>query len=255
MNGILRHFGYEMRRAEACDSGAFLSAALRRLIRNGLRPATVVDVGVATGTKELYAAFPGARHILVEPLEEFQQDLEAIVAGLENAEYVMAVATSSPGLATINVHADLHGSSVLMEGEDGVNGVRRKVRACTLSEICRERKTVGPYLLKIDTQGSELDVVSGAEQILQEVECVIMEVSLFAFFEGGPQIGDCISFMQDRGFVPYDIVGLQYRLLDGAMSQADVVFVRSDGPLRACHAYATPQQRREQDRQFTTHTE
>ena len=43
---------------------------LAHVAATGLRPGTIVDVGVAYGTPELYAAFPDARLLLVETLRE-----------------------------------------------------------------------------------------------------------------------------------------------------------------------------------------
>jgi hypothetical protein len=55
---------------------------------------------------------------------------------------------------------------------------------------------------------------------------------------------------KQSGFVAYDIFGFQYRLLDGALNQFDMIFVREDGFFRQSHAYATPEQRQVQDREF-----
>ena len=45
----------------------------------------------------------------------------------------------------------------------------------------------------------------------------------------------------------YDILNLMYRPLDGALAQADVLFVPHGSPLRKRHGYASPEQRRLQD--------
>ena len=81
------------------------------------------------------------------------------MAKLNNkAEYIIAAASSTPGNIVINVHPDLVGSSAYKEEEDSnVNGFERIVPAVTLDNVCRDRKTSGPYVIKIDTQGSELD--------------------------------------------------------------------------------------------------
>ena len=236
---------------ETCQKGqvrASLHGCLQQAVRNGLRPNTVIDVGVAYGTQALYELFPNARHILIEPIEEFVPHLDNLVTKLNKAEYIIAAATSTPGNIVINVHPDLVGSSAYKEEEDSnVNGFERIVPAVTLDDICRDRKTSGPYVIKIDTQGSELDVLMGAETVLRDTELVILEVSFFEFFKGGPQIYDYITFMKERGFVAYDLFDLQYRLLDGAMSQCDIAFVKNDSCFREFHFYATREQRREQN--------
>jgi FkbM family methyltransferase len=246
---ILDLAGIEIRRKRQVR--ASMHGCLQQAVRNGLKPNTVIDVGVAYGTQALYELFPNARHILIEPLEEFVPHLDNLVAKLNNkAEYIIAAATSTPGNIVINVHPDLVGSSAYKEEEDSNVNFERIVPAVTLDNVCRDRKTSGPYVIKIDTQGSELDVLRGAETVLRDTELVILEVSFFEFFKGGPQIYDYITFMKERGFVAYDVFDLQYRLLDGAMSQCDIAFAKNDSCFREFHFYATREQRCAQNKRL-----
>lgn len=249
-------FGLEIHRqrhAIAQPPRASMHSCLQQARQNGLQPKTIIDVGAASGTPALYEVFPEARHILIEPLEEYIPHLDSWVGKLERAEYIIAAATATPGNVIINVHPDLVGSSLYKEEEDSdVNGVERTIPAMTLDDICSERSTEGPYLIKIDTQGSELEVLKGAPIVLKDTEFVILEVSFFEFFKGGPQVYDCMAFMKEQDFVAYDIFDLQYRLLDGAMSQVDIAFVREQSHFRKYHFYATGEQRAEQTKQLVS---
>ena len=40
------------------------------------KPKTVIDVGVADGTPELYAAFPSAYHVLIDPLPAHEEAMK-----------------------------------------------------------------------------------------------------------------------------------------------------------------------------------
>lgn len=214
----------------------------------GVRPATVIDVGAAYGqwSAECHAVFPDARYLLVEPLAEYGTG--AKTATIPGAVRVEAAASASSGRITLNVHADLVGSSLKRETEGAaVDGVPREVRAVTVDELCAEHGLPGPYILKADVQGAELDVLAGSERTLAGADLVVLEVSLFRFFEGAPVFHEVVAHMARLGFVPYDLVDPIYRPLDGALSQLDAVFVRDDGPLRRDHVFATPAQRREQD--------
>lgn len=246
--------GFELHRIDRksrLESRATLRGCLEHVRSSGFVPETVIDVGAAYGTHELYEVFPEAYHLLIEPLEEFEEALIELVDGLDRAEYLLAAATNSPGQVTINVHPDLVGSSLYKEVEDSdVNGFERMVAAVVLDEVCRSRNLHGPYLIKVDTQGSELDVLQGAESLLLETGLVVLEISFFEFFEGGPQLHECIDFMKRRDFVAYDLFGLQYRPLDGAMSQVDIAFVPATSSLRQHQFYATPEQRDEQTRRM-----
>ena len=49
------------------------------------------------------------------------------------------------------------------------------------------------YLIKVDVQGAELDVLRGAIETLNETELVILEVSMFEFMVNLPQFYDVVS--------------------------------------------------------------
>jgi FkbM family methyltransferase len=248
INVTLDPFGLEICR-KTISSRISFRGALEHAKKLGFCPGTVIDVGAATGTRALYEAFPTSRQILIEPLEEFRPHLDKVIKEFPNSEYIIAAASQESGNITINVHPDLVGSSLYLENEDSnVNGSPRVVPAITLDKICIEKKLDGPFLIKVDVQGAELDVLNGATHILGNTEYVILEVSFFQFFTGGPQIYDVITFMKEQGFVVYEIFDYQYRLLDGAMSQVDIAFVKESGQFRKFHFYAKKNQREVQNK-------
>lgn len=229
-----------------------MRGALENMAAGGLAPATVIDVGAAHGTPELYETFPHAHHLLVEPLEEFSSAVHRIARSLDSADVFVGTAGAEAGEVFLNVHPDLVGSSLFKENEDSdVNGSERLVRQTTLDLLRSRHGLDGPFLLKIDTQGAELEVLKGAEgSVLPETEAVVLEVSLFNFFLGGPGFMEVFDYLRSRDLVPHDFVDPQYRPLDGALSQIDVVFVRADSHLRREHFYATREQRQRQNRAF-----
>ena len=225
---------------------ASMSGALRQLSRLGFRPRTVIDVGAATQTRELYEAFPDSHFLLIEPLAEFEPFLRKICEQYK-AEYVLAAAGEAPGTATLHVHPDKVGSSLFREVEGpGVDGAPRDVPVFTIDQLCAERNLGGPFLIKVDVQGAELRVLAGAACTLEKTEAVLLEVTLFGTMIGGPQLFDVVRWMKERGFVVYDIYEFTYRPLDGALAQIDLAFVREQGRFRESHAFATPEQRQAQ---------
>ena len=228
-----------------------MNGALKHIKELGFTPNTVLDVGAAIGTKPLLNNFPETNHFMIEALEEFIPKLEEVKIRMKNADFLIAAVTSENGPITINVHPDLVGSSIYLEDEDSsVNGIPREVPAYKLDELCSKYQLKGPYLLKIDVQGAELDVLKGAEKTLMNTEYVILEIVFFDFFKGGPKFHQFIDFMKKRGFVVYDLFDPQYRPLDGAMSQIDIAFVKEDGIFRQQHFYATKEQREEQNKKL-----
>jgi FkbM family methyltransferase len=241
VKGCASALGYDIRPRHALGRG--IGVTIEHIFRLGFKPGTVIDVGVADGTPELYRQFPQAHHLLIEPLSEWEPDLQAIVDKYD-AEYVLAAAGSAPGTMTINVHKDPSSSSPLFEQEGSLaDGVPRHVPVVTVDMLCAARQLAGPYLMKIDVQGGELAVLEGARMTLRETELLFVEVSLFRFFVGGPQFLEVAAWMQSHGFVPYDFGGGHCRPVDGALAQMDVAFVKENGRFRQSHSYATPSQR------------
>ncbi len=203
----------------------------------GFEPKTVIDVGAALGTFCLYEIFPDSRHILIEPIRENEPYLVKICKNLNNAEYLIAAATKELGLFTINIDPNLVHSSVsdpVSSSEE--NFYSRTIDGITLDWICEEKELEPPYLIKVDVDGNETDVLAGATRMLGETEYIIVEVGLFT------QIFNVIECMKAQGFVIYDIVDLMWRPLDNALWQCDIAFVKESGQFRKNKAYIQKEQ-------------
>jgi len=98
---LINSFGYDIRSLKQVRTTIGESYSL--LCRLGFQPTTVVDVGVASGTLELYEAFQNHIFYFIEPLKEFETDLISIIQRYKGS-YVQAVAGSSSGHVTFNVH-------------------------------------------------------------------------------------------------------------------------------------------------------
>ena len=127
-----------------------------------------------------------------------------------------------------------------------MDGIPREVPLVTIDNLCAERSLHGPFLIKVDVHGAELQVLAGALRTLEQTEAVILETTLFGTMLGGPQVYDVIEWMKEAGFAIYDIYGFNYRPLDGALCKVDMVFVKEKGRFREQHAFATAEQRQVQ---------
>lgn len=238
---LLDAAGVEVHRTQA-GVRRTLPAVLAHYRSLGLSPATVIDVGVGPGTPELYAAFPGVPLVLVEPLEEWRGHLEEL-GRTRAAEVVIAAAGSSAGLIEIAVHR-VPACSSMLGGRlgDGSEPPRRSVPVITLDEVVAEHGAAGPYVVKVDVEGAELEVLGGATGVLRAAELVLLEVSVFQLVPGAPQLHDVVAWMHDHGFVVAALYNGHNRPLDGQLAQIDIAFVPEDGRFRREHAYATPAQ-------------
>ncbi|MDB5200769.1 MAG: Methyltransferase, FkbM family [Ferruginibacter sp.] len=222
-----------------------MEKSLLFLKESGFDPAVVIDIGAGSGTLPLLQTFPDAKHILIEPLIEFEPQLSALQKSFK-VEFIFAAVGTGKEAISINVHKDLYGSSLLKEQDGPVaDGTPRKVPMISLDSL--HEKIPDPpssLVIKIDVQGAELDVLRSGPKLLQQADLVIMECSFFNFLHNAPDITDVICFMKEQGFVMYDIYDFHNRPIDGALGQADISFVKADGCFRSSHNWTTENERR-----------
>ncbi len=89
-----------------------------------------------------------------------------------------------------------------------------------------------PTLLKMDVQGYELEVLKGAERTLESVEAVLAEVSFYPFADGLPTVEEIIIWLREHGFAWYDVMGILRYQPEDYLGHLDLMFVRTDHPLR-----------------------
>ena len=169
---FLRSFGFQITRIGKGIPRVTLADALEyiaKLSREiGFEPPTVVDVGVADGTYELYRSFQKSRFLLIEPLKEFEDGLKRICKQYD-ATYVIAAATSQKGMTSINITPDLYGSSLLKPKEPYLDFKTREVPTVTIDSLVDELGLKEPFVLKVDAQSSELRVLAGAIRTMEKV--------------------------------------------------------------------------------------
>ena len=81
-------------------------------------------------------------------------------------------------------------------------------------------------LIKIDTQGSELDILKGGKNLCKKASVIILEVSYIEYNEKSPSAGEVIKFMKDFGFEEKMSIGEHY--IDDEIVQKDIVFLNKN---------------------------
>jgi FkbM family methyltransferase len=240
--------GFELKRIPKSTGKMFrlrstMKEALSHLSSCGYKPEIIIDVGAALGTSPLFEVFPEAHFIFVEPLKEFDSNINRLLKKY-SGKHIQAAAGTTKGKIVIHVHPDKVGSSVYRETDGAAaDGEPREVDIFPLDELAAELKLPKKILLKIDVQGAEVDVLNGAEQILKSCDAVILEVSFFRFLVDAPDFFEVVSFMKQKEFTVYDLFDGHNRPLDFALAQKDILFVKENGIFRQSHRWATDEQR------------
>lgn len=124
-----------------------------------------------------------------------------------------------------NTESDM--SSLLAPGPDcwGEIASRSQVNVQTLDDYASLNQIGYIDILKIDTQGFELEVLKGSVRMLREhrVRMVYAEVIFSEMYEGMPRFDEFFSFLLDRGFVLISIYEIFHR--EGRADWTDVLFV------------------------------
>lgn len=191
-----------------------------RLNEMGVPVETVIDVGVLTCTGPLMQAFRTQKHVLIEPIEEFAPRIRDIYdkAGVAY-DLVIAAASDRDGEVSMQTKTVRDGTAIThsrIVAKESAGPDFRKVQAKTLETLVVERGYKGPFLLKIDVDGAELEILKGARGILDQCSVICVEVGI-------KNIVQRADFIVRAGFQPFDLVDLCY--YDRRLVQADMVFV------------------------------
>jgi FkbM family methyltransferase len=238
MQGV-RHYAYQklldhgwlLRRSRTggweAGRGYWDAAYLRRL---GFHPATIVDVGVGTGTETLYAAFPDAYLVMIEPLAEFSKAIQTTLARRPGV-HVPVAAGSTSGRRTIWIEPRFTVGSSLYERcaaeRTKETRIPREVQVSTLDAIARELRFPAPYGLKLDTEGAELEIINGATDLLRDTLFVIAETSVTERFADSYSFAELVGRMDQLGFRVCDILDIG-RAESSEVTFFDLVFRRRE---------------------------
>lgn len=199
----------------------------------GYEFATVIDVGANCGQFALFAAgrFPRAALICLEPLAAPRAKLKSVLARHDGVTILDIAASATDERRAFHVSRSAASSSLLaptdalttvFPGTDSAAMI--EIRTARLDAILPDAP-MRPCLLKIDVQGAELEVLRGAERLLEEIDEVYVECSLVELYGGQPLLDDIVVHLVKHDFRLRGIHSLT-RDKRGRCLQADVLFSR-----------------------------
>jgi FkbM family methyltransferase len=177
----------------------------------------VVDVGVAKGTPDLYEGLKGKPIVLIEA---FPQYFDFLIREYPEATLIRECLSDKVEELDFYVR-DKSSTSSLNKGVDFSKTLNlvTKTLDSALSGFVQENDRV---CLKLDTEGSELKILKGASQILNQCPYVISEATLNPTLQGSNNMFELIDFMRSVGFSIYDFVNI--RKNKDRIDQLDIIF-------------------------------
>lgn len=196
---------------------------------------SVVDVGANVGQFAIWAAdvLGAARIVCVEPLPVAVKRLREVTSRLApcRVEIVAAALGSTPGRRTLHVTAAIDSSSLLPVTaaaqtrtalyETGTEEVDVLVGDEVLSQHFD-----GPLLVKLDVQGTELDVLAGMPKLLATADAVLVEVSFKPLYDGQSDPSAVVAHLLGAGFSLTGVARVPGSRSPWTLDQADLLFER-----------------------------
>lgn len=230
---ILRNFlGFDIVRYSA----SVHPLARRALLLKNYGVDMVLDVGASAGYfgQQLRSIGYRGRILSFEPLSSaYATLLQTIGTDLTWTAHNFALG-SMAATATINIAKNSYSSSLnqMLPAHlkaapwsefIGTEQVEVKTLDSIFAEVAALRHNI---LLKIDTQGSELEVLKGATSTLPKIGTIQLEMSLVPLYENDVLFPDMHKYLCEMG---YELVGMEPGFTDrttGRLLQLDGIFHR-----------------------------
>jgi hypothetical protein len=97
-----------------------------------------------------------------------------------------------------------------------------KLKASTLGEVAASKNLPQPDLIKIDTQGSELDIIAGGSAIFENAKWILIELPTLEYNVGSPDAGAYFARLNELGFLPVDLS--EIHMFGSVVIQLDFLF-------------------------------
>ncbi len=199
---------------------------------SGVSVDVIYDIGCFKGTwtQSIMDIFPQSQYYLFDPI-----DHPKVLPKNKNFEFHQVLFAEED--AIFNFYSiNSTGDSLyrdISQIDENVSAVALHARK--LNSYSNQYKLRQPNFLKLDVQGAELRVLSGASNSLKNASLLLLEVPFYPFNVGAPQLGDYLAYTRDAGFLPVAIEPLRsipdlgseikYRP-DSFIVQADILFVK-----------------------------
>jgi FkbM family methyltransferase len=228
----LARFGYRLVPLESSPldlSGQYLTECVFSSLKDlGFAPKHIVDVGANKGdwTRTALKYFPDAAYTLVEP----QNELRVHIRDLEDRgcriRWVHAGAADQPGVLPFTIRERDDSSTFgISEVEATASGFRRTtVEIRTLNEIVASGNFPAPEMVKIDAEGFDLKVLTGASDLVGKTEVIFIEVSVRGAWENN--LLNVVKRMEEHSYVLLDVTELNRSPKYGVLWLAELAFVR-----------------------------
>lgn len=196
----------------------------------------VIDVGTNEGqfSRTMRCLLPDADIFAFEPIPECHGRTQKRFAGDARFKLFNLALGDRKAEAKFSVSVDTGASSLLPMSSTQAHyfpgSLERHeivVPVETLDTVIAGEKLRTPYLLKVDVQGYEHQVLSGGAETLAGATMVLLEASYEPFYEGQRLFDDVYELLRQHGFQLRDSFNMMHDPQTGRPLQGDFTFLRA----------------------------
>ena len=118
------------------------------------------------------------------------------------------------------------GDSYLKQKKDFHKAKEIKLNSITLDKFIKLKKLPKPNFIKIDTQGSEIDILKGAKSALENCKFILLECPIVDYNEKSPNIFKYLNFMKSIKYLPVELI--EKHVHKKLLVQIDILFKKND---------------------------
>ena len=201
-----------------------LNSIILHLLENKIEINTVYDVGAFQGdwTKLLKkTCLKNSKFYLFEANSENE-------IYLKNSGHKYFINVLSDKNKDVKFFSKAHsGDSYFLEKTNFYeNTVPKTLKTITLNELKKKNQIPDPDFLKIDTQGSEIDILKGGNEILGNCKIILLECPIISYNTGAPSLDDYIKYLDSIDYLPLNITEIHH--LDKVLVQIDIIFLKKN---------------------------
>jgi FkbM family methyltransferase len=197
-------------------------------IRKYFEPKSVLDIGANVGQfyNEIKNIFPNSYYYLIEGSESCEVVLKTL-----NVDYSICLLSDTEKEVNFYIRKNeprCTGNSIYRENTsfyDDDQIIIEKKQTKTLSNLLNNQTF---DLIKIDVQGSEIDIINGGLDVIKKAKGILMEISLVEYNQNAPTKEFVYDYMDKLGFTPIEHIGNINHPLTYELIQQDILFLNKN---------------------------
>jgi FkbM family methyltransferase len=234
LKSLFKKFGYKVVNLNSYRD-AFMDQV--KLIINN--PVIIFDIGACTGEVSLQYndLFTNTTIYCFEPYLPSFRILKEKTESFTNIKCFNLALSNISGQLNFHVNKSYATNSILATHRDSAKNWNEEV-LCTIEEIKIDALTLDDFvdqnqidkidILKLDTQGTEYQIIEGASQTINQnkIALIYLEIIMVPTYQEQKNLDEILLLLRNKGFFLYNFYNYSYTNA-GELRQVDAIFTRN----------------------------